>query len=532
MYEIDTQIKQDDVAVKTCVTRGVYCDVDYTMLNATTENDSTRKYRSVVVDPENNVVLSFALPKSIPLETFKANHPDMSGVTATHIVEGTMVNLFYDTRTAMWEIATKGVVGGHNWFYRTQYECNKDLVPQLSFLDMFMDALGAAQDAELNDVLLFSTLDTSYSYSFVVQHTYNHMVLPIEVPAAYLVAVFHNVFNTVRAVPLENVENLFAGSLVKFPTKCDVSESVLKDWREMGVMLSHDESGDRTTVFNPNYVAMQDIRGNHPNLQYHYLELVKRYALCDFLIAFPTYRYLFEEFQRSKNRLINEIHSTYMRYFVKKQRINNIDKPIFCAIQKIHRVVHMPFGVVITRHVIERYFDTLDVKEQFHLSDYKAQMSRLNYDDMPDLIRHADIPPLMLNDTYDDMPDLVCCDDMPPLMLNDTYDDMPDLICYNDTQDLMYDDLPELLDDDTQEEEEAIRAPATDVDDELGDSELSMEELELKYGKLRFDECYGDFVDCDGFVRRVVHNRTNDAWARQMANDEIRRTPTNETNDE
>lgn len=504
MYEIDTQTYQDDVDVKTCVARGVYCDVDYTMLNATTENDSTRKYRSVVVNPENNVVLSFALPKSIPLAKFKANHPDMSGVTATHIVEGTMVNLFYDTRTSKWEIATKAAVGGDNWFYRTRYECNKDLVPQLTFLDMFMDALGAAPDAELNDVLLFNTLDKSYSYSFVVQHTYNHMVLPIEVPTVYLVAVFRNVFSTVYAVPLENVENLFAGSLVKFPTKCDVSEVDLvhtKDWLEMGVMLSHDDSGDRTTVLNPNYVAMKEIRGNHSNLQYHYLELVKRYALCDFLIAFPTYRYLFEEFQRSKNRLINEIHSTYVRYFVKRQRINRIDKPIFCLIQKIHREVHMPFRITIAQHVVERYFDTISVKEQFHLLNYKTQM-----------------PPLI---SYDDMPPLISYDDMP----QPSDDDMPPLICYDDLPELILNDMPE-------EEEEVIRAPATDVDDELGDSELSMEELELKYGKLWFDECYGDFVDSDGFVRRVAHKRTNDEWACKMANGEIRRTPTNETNDD
>ena len=376
----------------------------YTVLNATTENEQTRHYRSVVLDSDLSV-LSIAPPKSIPNESFMEKYPDddLSNIQCSEIVEGTMINLFYDAKAKTWEIATKGCVGGNNHYFRTQYEFNKDYMPQLSFRDMFLDALGVAPKTPLNDVPLFQKLDNTYIYSFVVQHPYNHLVLTIDKPAIYLVAVFrfvsnhasfgelpytcgtmHVIENTsmVQTVPLDTVENVFAGQ-VQFPAKFAVTsyeqvQEVICN-SAMGVMLYNPTTGDRTTLVAPEYNRKKAIRGNHPNSQYLFLELVKNDQYSEFLAEFPMYQYLFEEFERLIEQVVRQTHFAYMIYFIKKRRDIVIDKPIFCFIHRLHNEVFIPSQntLVINKREIRMHFYKLAVKEQFYLLNYKTMVLQM-----------------------------------------------------------------------------------------------------------------------------------------------------------
>ena len=248
----------------------------YKILNKTTQSDddSLNSYRSVILDPVTDRIMCFSPPKSVTLETFASKFPNLSGVTATKIIEGTMMNLFYDPRIESWELASKSAVGCNYWYFRTQYSVNSG-IPQLTFRDMFVDALRAPCGAMLNDVPLIQTLDKTCVYSFVVQHPYNHIVLPIEFPAIYLVAVYRIESETrIRNIPLESIENWFANSSVLFPEACyvDSYEHIhLTDYTNVGIMLYHAESGTRTSFVNPQYTSMKEFRGNNPNLQYQYL---------------------------------------------------------------------------------------------------------------------------------------------------------------------------------------------------------------------------------------------------------------------
>ena len=72
------------------------------------------KYRSVVY--KNDQLLAFSPPKSWNLQTFMSKYLSKE-CYAEEIVEGTMINLFYDKDIQNWEIATKSTFSANTTFY-------------------------------------------------------------------------------------------------------------------------------------------------------------------------------------------------------------------------------------------------------------------------------------------------------------------------------------------------------------------------------------------------------------------------------
>jgi len=347
------------------------------------DDESLNPYRSVILDPVTDRVMCFSPPKSVTLETFVSKHTDLSGVTATKIIEGTMINLFYDNRIESWELASKSAVGCNYWYFRTQYAVNIG-IPQLTFRDMFVDALREPCGAILNNISLIQSLDKSCVYSFVIQHPYNHIVLPIELPAIYMIAVYHiQTDNKIRCVPLESIQNIFVNSVVLFPEICDVKsyEHIHRtDYTNMGIMLYHTESGTRTSVVNPQYTNLKEFRGNNPNLQYQYLYLSRAGKVREYIEAFPVYKQIFYAFHKQSADFIRTIHNAYVTYFIKKQGKNvHIEESIFRHICNLHNKIYLPSvcngaGVIITCKVVADYFNGMEPKEQlYHLNRKKLE---------------------------------------------------------------------------------------------------------------------------------------------------------------
>jgi hypothetical protein len=353
----------------------------YKILN--TENketdDSLGQYRSVILDPITDKVLCFSPPKSLSLETFVSKCPGFSGVTATKIIEGTMMNLFYDPRIESWELASKSAVGCNYWFFRTQYQTNKGAV-QLTFRDMFIDALRAPSNTELNDIPLIKELDKSRVYSFVVQHPNNHIVLRIENPAIYLIAVYQ--VNSANTLQIVEPDAVFANSTVLYPESCRVDEHEhihLTDYTNVGIMLYHAESGARASVENPQYVSMREFRGNNPNLQYQYLCLSRAGKVKEYLNAFPVYKQMFFGFHKQSAEFIRNVHNAYVTYFIKKRgKEVPIEKSIFRHICTLHNEVYLPSvdagnPVIVTCKVVADYFNKMDPKVQLYHLNYQSR---------------------------------------------------------------------------------------------------------------------------------------------------------------
>jgi len=433
----------------------------YTILNndsscITFDDDELRKYRSVVLatetETDNKSILCFSPPNSIPLDNFKEKYPDDSpaidDVYANEIMEGTMINLFFDGRTiesttnsgaseacnGFWDISSRGAIGGNYWYYRTQYlleEQENEPVQteyaeprkqssqqQMTFRQMFMDAMKNDQQQDLNTMPILEYLPKNYCYSFVLQHPDNHIVLPINEPHLFLVAVYEIVDAcTVKFVPPHIYEtwSVFTDSTIEFPKKYELTTykeledaygSIHSDYSSMGVMFTNVRTGERAALSNPVYEEIKKLRGNNPNLQYQYFCLLRSGQVDKFLEYFPTYKKVFMQFSKQYQDFITNVHQSYFSYYVKKEGVP-IAKKYFIHASKIHHQIYLPSlnnsnnnnkpvydlsgtlltqqlhveKVIITRKIVKQHFDDMSPSENLYYLHYdKRQVSKKNHE--------------------------------------------------------------------------------------------------------------------------------------------------------
>jgi len=367
-------------------------DVSYTILN----NDSTmlafsdetvRNYRSVILD-ENNHVLCFAPPNSISTETFMQKYGNdnvLPEIYLNEIVEGTMVNLFFDARIHSWQIATRGAIGGKYWFFRNEYS-DDNKITQKTFKQMFIECF-RSDATELNDIAFLEYLPKNYSYSFVLQHPDNHIVLNVEQPTLYLVAVYDKRENVAMNIPQPVYEgwDIFANvkGMIEFPKKYEETTyndvltkycSPNSSYSCVGVMATNMKTGDRSAFSNPAYEELKKLRGNNPNLQYQYFSLEKTGQTNVFMEHFPMYKKLFYQFSKQYQDFITNVHQSYFSYYVKKEGIP-IAKKFFIHASKIHHNVFIPSLTsgtkqIITRKIVKEYFDAMTPSEQLYYLNY------------------------------------------------------------------------------------------------------------------------------------------------------------------
>ena len=362
----------------------------YTILNDMGDSDYYGVYRSVVLWMETSKPVAFAPVRAVSLETF-LEHYSGSGqdIQMSETIEGTMINLFYGPEG--WEIATKSAIGGHYWYYRSQYGDSPIDVKQKTFREMFLEGMRVEPDTALEDVPFIRSLSKEYSYCFVIQHPENHIVLTIDEPRVWLVAMFQITANDdylteyrIRQIPQSEFVDLIpdfeAMGVVHLPTSyvfhTDVETMVDKlrkgseFWSPhfMGYMITNLRTGERCSFENKEYLRLRDLRGNHPNLQYQYLVLLHMGKIPEFLWHFPSYKPLFNRFYAQYNQFITTVHNAYVAYYIQRRK-DEIPKKYFVHAARLHHEVYIPSlssgtgKTIIRRSVVRDYVSKLEPRE-------------------------------------------------------------------------------------------------------------------------------------------------------------------------
>ena len=280
--------------------------------------------RSVILNSQNMVV-SFAPPKSIQSDRFIKNYNDnLNGIVAEEFVEGTMINVFWDPSiglTGGWEISTRNTPGATSSFFKGT--SNK------TFRDMFLEA------AQQHNLVLHM-LNPAYCYSFVLQHPDNRIVVPFKIPKLYLVAIYsikqidNNIFVD-SFDPRELVKDIFEVNNVtiefpevyKFSTYSELIEkyaSMNTSYDIVGVVIHNRITGERAKIRNPVYEQVRNLRGNQPKLQYQYLCLRKEGKVSDFLKFYPENKKYFSGFRDQVHLFTNTLFDNYKKCYVKKEK--------------------------------------------------------------------------------------------------------------------------------------------------------------------------------------------------------------------
>ena len=360
----------------------VYRILNYKHDTVNTDIHKLGIYRSIVMDDDK--LLSFSLPKSIKYEEFKlTNNLDDPNLLVTEIIEGTMINMFYNGEE--WNISTKSAIGGDYFYYRKGYDNKSTKENQLTFKKMFMECLREDVNTDLS--FFSKNLSTNCCYSFVMQHPDNHIVLNNIEPKLYLVAVFEINDNSATYIPFNTYVNMNCvksiSGLISFPKTIDK----LDDYKNMelkytkdscdlilGLMYLNEKTGERAHAINETYNKMKNLRGNNPNLQYQYLCLKKIGKVKEFLEFFPQYKGVFYKFYTEYKNFLTNLHQCYLSFYIQKNG-ERINKKYFYHIYKIHHEFYLPSlntesKKIMNKSEIYNYFETYDPIQQLHYLNY------------------------------------------------------------------------------------------------------------------------------------------------------------------
>jgi len=388
---------------------------------------NTSLYRSVIVNPGKQQVCCFSPPKSVSMDHFlrDTRNVDTSSVSDTipddvvvnEIIEGSMINIWYDHAIQSWEISTKTSIGGNNVYCRSSLSDGADTEPEnlsmdetvfigdKTFRQMFLEAI-STEYIDLNDLLVH--WPKNHSYSFVLQHPQNRLVIPVNQPRLYLIAVYEIEGIHVKVIPSNSVglcSNKVAGRVsseggfqsplpktyltwdclrqpwIYYPSTFSCTglkySDLIRTYSTIhgstciaGVMCTNTVTGMRTKIINTVYIELKEIRGMNTNLLYLFLTLQYMDKIDHYLNIFPWYTNAFAKYRSLLQKWVDNISISYKSRYIKRTG-EIISHRYMPHVYKLHHSIYLPSVAsgtkcVITKKIIQNYLHKLTPTELFH----------------------------------------------------------------------------------------------------------------------------------------------------------------------
>lgn len=346
-------------------------DIDHSHLNY-------GLFRSIIT--LNNKIVSFGIPKSISYDMYTSLYNEDETI-AERFIDGTMIQLFWTGDE--WEIATRRNVGGNVKFFLTGR-----LDHDKTFRQMYMDILSNNENKEW-----LNKLNKKYCYSFVLQHTSNRIVTPIQNSSLWLVSVYH-IHDDNITIDRMNIDNDMKTS---FPKHIRYIEEIqFKNYNELihkysnkttpyyipGVMITNKKNGIRSKIRNPNYNMVKELRGNEPKLQYRYFTLKQNKEIHRYLYFMPEHKELFDLYHKQFQIFSNQLYTYYVEcYILKKSPLKTFPFEYRTHMFKLHEYYlnHLkPSNHSITRYIVTGYLNKLHPAKLMFSLNYCFRNNQIN----------------------------------------------------------------------------------------------------------------------------------------------------------
>lgn len=217
-------------------------------------------------------------------------------------LDGTCIRVYFYNNE--WRVATKG----HTDANRAKWSSEK------SFATLFEEAL------ENHSEFSYDNLDRKYTYVFLLQHTENKIVCPVEENRVYLLEAYDN--STLQRVDV-SVQGVDSPKVLEVKSRADVSVFLeLNDETIKGVYIRNRFTGRRMFVLNKLYEERQRLKGNTLDMHKRYLELRCGNRHHTFATQFPEYVDIVSGLEENIKNNVRHIHQLYMAKHVRKENVN------------------------------------------------------------------------------------------------------------------------------------------------------------------------------------------------------------------
>ena len=291
--------------------------------------------RGVVVNMNTNRVVCVPTAKSIDNTHFKQTFMEYSGTfTIEELIDGTMINMFWNEEDEDWEITTRTIVGA---------DCR--WTSSRSFRDLFYDIIESQFDTK---EAFFGQYDKKYCFTFVMQHTDNRIVEPVTSNRLYLVDAHEIVYDEDNKLSVNNVYKYEFMLTQSYPhavhtdtTKRDdiskedlytlimekVSQKVSdysKSYKQ-GVCIRL--GNHRFNFKSDNYERYKFVKGNSPNPLYTYLNQRYNGLIKEHLKVFKEDLANYNHYRDKVHIMTQELYDYYCSTFKQKTTSLKDDVP-------------------------------------------------------------------------------------------------------------------------------------------------------------------------------------------------------------
>lgn len=330
-------------------------DENYLSLNDT----QTGLYRSIIFSYPERKILSFCPSKSISYSYYRTLFPlmDSDNYISEHI-DGELIQLFYDSRQESWLLANKYDFGF--------YEKSK----KKPIIQSFLKSLGYHEKDELNSLPFLKDLNKVCNYVFILSfdsYTKN--------PKLYLTNVFQvqcNLPNTIKFIPefeyqswpeINNIKELYFPKKQTFESYYDLDEYIRYLHKPHKIVLINNKTGLRCNIQNNEnlfIIRAKEIDSFKKYLFFCLNRIHKDYKVCD---IYPHYARDMYAMKNIYEFMIDNIHQTYVDYFIQKKTIE-LNEPFKKYLIDIHKTHYIPtikdiVPNLITRKIVKDYFNKL-----------------------------------------------------------------------------------------------------------------------------------------------------------------------------
>lgn len=349
-------------------------DITYGMINYNKDNlcpDTYATYglaRSIITI--DGSVKCFSPPKAIEYQSFINLYPKSDDIIVEEMVEGTMINVFWDNVNNDWKINTRKRIGANNFFYTNKQK-------SLTFKQMFEDIISEYDNFSLDN------LNKSYCYSFIIQHPDNRIVIPVSSKKLYLIAVYHiediegeTIINTINLNDFKNTPHMI-NTNISYPfvypsgwnsydeLKVNFGTSVTPS-TILGVVIRNKTNNQRCKIRNPQYETIRALKGNQSNIIYNYLRLRKENQVKEYLEHYSDHAEEFSNFRDKIHKFTGLLYSKYIDCYIKKQKpLKEYDEYFRTHMYKLHKIyttVLKPDNKYMNKKGVIEYVNNLDSK--------------------------------------------------------------------------------------------------------------------------------------------------------------------------